>query len=139
MNEVDKIFIRSNVSRCRELYDTGILMDGNKNPFVQSVLLEIVVRLRHLNQVFDKGSNKGLIGFRIIFAHPENSRFIAGTSIAVEFCRNYKGNWEYDGLNFIPKDNDCDVEFQCGDKLISTKKDILPLIEKYEKLLEDQI
>ena len=134
MDLKDKILLHSNIERCRELYNTGILFDGRKSPFVQSVFIEIMIRLRHLQHVFNKKADQHIIDIRDASAHPYFNREIEGTNIFVDFGRIFKGNWK---LNINDKtlkkqDDNCDVEFQYGGTKISAKE-ILKIIEECEK------
>ena len=128
-----KIFIRLNLERCRELIDTGILFDGGKNPFIQSVFIELMIRLRHLDHVLNIETDDDpiIIKLRDAGTHPYLNREIDSGSIIIDFERNFKGNWSYDNVAFKKQDDTCDVEFQYGDSVISAKE-ILNLIEIFE-------
>ena len=131
----DKIFLQSNIERCRELYDTGVLLDGRRNPFIQSVFIEIMIRLRHLSHVFDDESTDGsVVKIRDAGVHPWLNREMNG-NIIVDFVRNFNGNWKFNNGVFEMQDDDCDVSFQYGKSKISTKE-ILKLIEKFESTIE---
>lgn len=128
----DEIFLRLNIERCRELYDTGILLDGGKNPFVQSVLIELMIRLRHLEHIFNSGLvNDSIVNIRDAGAHPYLNREIKGSNIIVDFGRIFKGNWKLNDRTFEMQNGNCDVEFQYGDSKISVKE-ILELIKRFE-------
>ena len=129
----DKIFLRLNIERCRELYDTKILFEGGRNPFVQSVFIEMMILLRHLEHIFNNGLVDGnVVGVRDAGAHPYLNREIKGSGIFVEFGRNYIGNWKYTGVTFEAQDDTCDVCYQYGDSKISARE-IQKMIEKFEK------
>lgn len=127
----DKIFLQSNIERCRELYDTGILFDGGRDPFIQSVFIEIMIRLRHLSDVFnDESANDSVVKIRDAGVHPWLNREMDG-NIIVDFGRNFSGNWKFNNGVFEMQGDDCDVSFQYGKSKISAKE-ILKLIEKFE-------
>lgn len=133
----DKIFLRLNVERCRELYDTGILLDGGRNPFIQSVFIELMIRLRHLDHILTELADDIIIKkLRDASTHPYLNREIDGGSIVIDFARNFKGNWKYENKIFIKQNDECYVSFQYGDSEISTK-DILSLIEIFENRLKN--
>lgn len=129
----DKIFIRLNIERCRELYDTDILFDGGRNPLIQSVFIELMIRLRHLDHVLGTKSADDplLIKIRDAGVHPYLNREIDNGSIIIDFARNFKGNWKYENNFFKKQDDTCDVAFQYGDSVISASE-ILKLIEIFE-------
>lgn len=128
----NKIFIQQNLKRCRELYDTGILFDCSKNLFIQSVFIELMIRLRHLDHILTESIDNPVIKkMRDAGTHPYLNREINGGSIIIDFGRNFKGNWEYENNIFEKQDDECDVVFQYGDSQISAK-DILNLIEIFE-------
>jgi len=132
--EIEKVFLKSNVERCRELYDTDILFDGKrKNPFVQSVFIELLIRLRHIDHILN--TNNNIKNIRDAAAHPYLHREIEGTGIFVDFCRNFKGNWKYENDIFEKQDDTCDVNFQFGDLEISAKE-ISKLIEEFEEKIK---
>lgn len=129
---MDKILLQLNIERCRELYDTGILFNGGKNPFIQSVFLELLIRLRHLDHSFNGKQGNSLVkDIRDAGAHPWLHREIDNTNIFVDFGRNFQGNWKYEDGILKKQDDNCDVVFQYGDLAISVK-DILKLIEEFE-------
>ena len=121
--------MKSNIERYRELYDTGILYE-TKNPFTQSVLIELLIHLRHISHVLNK-DNKKIKNIRDAAAHPFLHREIENTGIFVDFCRNFKGNWKHKNSKITKQDDDCDVSFQYGSLKISAKG-ILKLIEEFE-------
>lgn len=129
----NKRFLELNIERCRELFDTDILFDGTKNPFIQSVFIELMIRLRHLDYILNTESPDDpiLLKLRDASAHPYLNREISEGSIIIDFARNFKGNWEYDGAVFKKTDINCDISFQYGDSEISAKN-ILELIENFE-------
>lgn len=133
----DKRFLELNIKRCRELFDTGILFDGTKNPFTQSVFIELMARLRHLDHVLNEGlvDDQVVIKIRDAGAHPYLNRECSDGVFIIDFARNFKGNWQYDGKNFKRMDDDCEVLFQYGDSVISTKE-ILKLIEDFENKIK---
>jgi hypothetical protein len=136
--EMDKIFLKSNIERCRELYDTGILYEF-KNSFTQSVFIELLIRLRHIDHVLNiKKDNEKIKNNRDAAAHPYLHREIKDSGIFVDFCRNFNGNWKYENDKIEKQDNDCDVSFQYGSLKISAKE-ILKLIEEFEiKIKENE-
>lgn len=129
----DKRFIQLNIERCRELYSTGILFDGGKNPFTESVFIELMIRLRHLDHILTESTGNPIIKkIRDAGTHPYLNRDIDGSNIIIiDFCRNFKGNWKYENNIFKKQDDKSDVVFQYGDSQISAK-DILNLIEIFE-------
>lgn len=134
----DKILLNSNIERCRQLYDTKIMFDGSrKNPFIQSVFIELMIRLRHIEQVLNGGCEEKIIKIRDAGSHPWLNRDIEGTGIYLDFGMLYQGDWDYvEGEGFKTGNENCYVEFQYGDYKISTKE-ILGLIEKFEKQINE--
>lgn len=134
----EKILLNCNIERCRELYDTKILFDGNtKNPFTQSVFMELVIRLRHIEQVFNNCCEDRMKNIRDAASHPWLNRDIEGAGIYLDFGKLYQGNWMLEeNSEFKACDENCYVEFQYGSDKISTKE-ILELIEKFEKQIEE--
>lgn len=131
----NKRFTQLNLERCRKLYDTGILFDGGNNLFTQSVFIELMIQLRHLDHILTESTdNPIIIKMRDASAHPHLNREIEGGGIVIDFGRNYKGNWKYENNIFINQDDTCDIEFQYGDTVISAKE-ILKLIEFFEDKL----
>ncbi|WKZ24587.1 MAG: hypothetical protein QY321_03140 [Patescibacteria group bacterium] len=132
----DKIIIKLNLRRCRELYDTGVLFDGGNNPFIQSVFIELMIRLRHLDHVLNSQSidDSVIKKLRDAGAHPYLNREIDNGNIIIDFGRNFQGNWKYEDNILKKQDDKCDVSFQYGDSAISANE-ILKLI----KIFEDQI
>lgn len=131
----DKRFIQINLERCRELYDTGILFDGSKNPFIQSVFIELMIQLRHLDHTLTESTDDPVIKkMRDAGTHPYLNREFKDSGIIIDFCRNFKGNWKYENNILIKQDDTCDIEFQYGDSIISAKE-ILTLIEIFEDKL----
>ena len=130
--------LKSNIERCRELYETGILLDGSGNPFIQSVFIELMIRLRHAQHCFDQDGRPGSVTeIRDAGAHPhlDDLRWIEGTNIYVEFGRIYDGNWKHDesSRSFVAQDDSCDVRYSYGDHEISAKE-IGRRINEYEDL-----
>jgi hypothetical protein len=135
--EIDKqLDLESNTRRCRELYDTGVLMDGNRNPFTQSVFIELMIRLRHIQHCLEEDTRSDPVTkLRNASAHPEaeDVRRIGDSCIYVDFCRTFDGNWffEKETGTFRAQDETCDVTFQYGDHKISAKE-IEKRIQEYE-------
>ena len=134
----DKIALQFNIERCRELYDTGILFNGGKNPFIQAVFIELLIRLRHLDHILNTETedNSVVKNIRDAGAHPWLNRKMEEVNIIIDFCRNFTGNWKYENGIFEKQDDECDVSFQYGDVKISAKE-ILRLIEKFELKIKD--
>jgi hypothetical protein len=133
----DKRFLELNIQRCRELFDTGILFDGTKNPFIQSVFIELMARLRHLDHVLNLDSTDDpiLIKLRDAGVHPYLNRESGDGSFIIDFARRFMGNWQYDGGDFKKIDDSCEVFFQYGDSEISAKE-LLKLIEVFENKIK---
>ncbi|MCX6754056.1 MAG: hypothetical protein NTV03_03315 [Candidatus Nomurabacteria bacterium] len=133
-----KIFLKLNIERCRELYDTGILYDGGRNPFTQSVFIELMIIIRHLDHILnvELDDNLTIIKLRDAGVHPYLNREINDGSIVIDFARNFKGNWKYENKVFTKQDDTCDIEFQYGSSVISIKE-ILNLIEIFESRLKN--
>lgn len=130
----DKIYLQWGIERCHELYNTGILFDGGKNPFVQAVFIEIMIRLRHLDHILKTSpeDNPVIKKIRDAGTHPHLNRQIDNSIIIIDFGRIFKGNWKRENGSFIKQDDNCDVIFQYGNTTISAK-DIKTLIGIFEK------
>ena len=125
------------IARCRELLNTGILIDGKRNVFDQSVFIEVMLLLASVKNFFRDVAMPG-VEMRNIVAHPDDwkSRQIGDTGIILSFGRTFLGGWqgEWNSGNFFRVSEDCDIEYQYGETSIKYSD-----IEKIVRACERQL